>query len=169
MHRIFALVSFVKCYQPHPSMPSGNMHNIQLHTFGLARYTFMLLSGLCHGNGRPAAQIYADGHFDSPVTQGPILSFNLLDSNGKIIGYSQVPLMNKLLLRVYSYLVSFTANPLLPSGGQDGKFIQHPCAHRLFLQHGSLSGLHRHHQPADEEKPSGGRWRKPPVKGLHRL
>ncbi|XP_024153562.1 molybdenum cofactor sulfurase [Oryzias melastigma] len=75
---------------------TGNMHNIQLHTFGLARYTFMLLSGLCHGNGRPAAQIYADGHFDSPVTQGPILSFNLLDSNGKIIGYSQVDRMASL-------------------------------------------------------------------------
>lgn len=92
-HRIFALVSFVNHY-----LLSGNMHNIQLHTFGLARYTFILLSGLCHGNGRRAAQIYADGHFDSPATQGSILNFNLLDSNGRIIGYSQVPPMNKLLL-----------------------------------------------------------------------
>uniref|UniRef100_A0A3P9K1V6 Molybdenum cofactor sulfurase n=1 Tax=Oryzias latipes TaxID=8090 RepID=A0A3P9K1V6_ORYLA len=75
---------------------AGNMHNIQLHTFGLARYTFILLSGLCHGNGRPAAQIYADGHFDSPATQGSILNFNLLDSNGRIIGYSQVDRMASL-------------------------------------------------------------------------
>lgn len=66
------------------------MHNIQQHTFGLARYTYMLLSSLCHGNGSLAAQIYTEGQFESPVTQGAILNFNLLDSSGQIIGYSQV-------------------------------------------------------------------------------
>lgn len=71
-------------------LPSGGIHNIQQHTFGLARYTYMLLSSLCHGNGRPAAQIYAEGQFESPSTQGAILNFNLMDSNGQIIGYSQV-------------------------------------------------------------------------------
>lgn len=66
------------------------MHNIQQHTFGLARYTYMLLSSLCHGNGRPAAQIYTEDRFESPDTQGAILNFSLLDSGGQIIGYSQV-------------------------------------------------------------------------------
>ncbi|XP_012708492.2 molybdenum cofactor sulfurase [Fundulus heteroclitus] len=69
---------------------TGSMLHIQQHTFGLARYTYMLLSSLCHGNGRPAAQIYAEGRFESPSTQGAILNFNLLDSSGQIIGYSQV-------------------------------------------------------------------------------
>uniref|UniRef100_A0A667YV23 Molybdenum cofactor sulfurase n=1 Tax=Myripristis murdjan TaxID=586833 RepID=A0A667YV23_9TELE len=64
--------------------------NIQLHTFGLARYTYMLLSSLCHGNGRPVAQIYTKGQFESPSTQGAILNFNLMDRLGQMIGYSQV-------------------------------------------------------------------------------
>ncbi|XP_038137357.1 molybdenum cofactor sulfurase isoform X1 [Cyprinodon tularosa] len=72
---------------------TGGMHNIQQHTFGLARYTYMLLSSLCHGNGRPVARIYTEGQFESPITQGAILNFNLLDSCGQIIGYSQVDRM----------------------------------------------------------------------------
>ncbi|KAM9344702.1 molybdenum cofactor sulfurase [Symphorus nematophorus] len=75
---------------------TGGMHNIQQHTFGLARYTYMLLSSLCHGNGRPVAQIYTEGQFESPSTQGAILNFNLIDSHGQIIGYSQVDRMASL-------------------------------------------------------------------------
>uniref|UniRef100_A0A673BDG3 Molybdenum cofactor sulfurase n=1 Tax=Sphaeramia orbicularis TaxID=375764 RepID=A0A673BDG3_9TELE len=75
---------------------TGGMHNIQQHTFGLARYTYMLLSSLCHGNGQPVARIYTEGQFESPVTQGAILNFNLMDSHGKIIGYSQVDRMAAL-------------------------------------------------------------------------
>ncbi|XP_056250515.1 molybdenum cofactor sulfurase isoform X2 [Seriola aureovittata] len=75
---------------------TGGMHNIQQHTFGLARYTYMLLSSLCHGNGRPVARIYTEGQFESPGTQGAILNFNLMDSHGQIIGYSQVDRMASL-------------------------------------------------------------------------
>ncbi|XP_051233789.1 molybdenum cofactor sulfurase [Dicentrarchus labrax] len=75
---------------------TGGMHNIQQHTFGLARYTYMLLSSVCHGNGRPVAQIYTEGQFESPSTQGAVLNFNLKDSHGQIIGYSQVDRMASL-------------------------------------------------------------------------
>lgn len=75
---------------------TGGMHNIQLHTFGLARYTYMLLSSICHGNGQPVARIYTEGQFESPSTQGAILNFNLMDSHGNIIGYSQVDRMASL-------------------------------------------------------------------------
>ncbi|XP_070833976.1 molybdenum cofactor sulfurase [Chaetodon trifascialis] len=75
---------------------TGGMHNIQQHTFGLARYTYMLLSSLCHGNRRPVAQMYTEGQFESPSTQGAILNFNLMDSHGQIIGYSQVDRMASL-------------------------------------------------------------------------
>ncbi|CAN9500094.1 unnamed protein product [Ophioblennius macclurei] len=75
---------------------TGNMHNIQQHTFGLARYTYMLLSSLCHGNGKPAARMYTEGQFESSITQGAIINFNLLDANGQIIGYSQVDRMASL-------------------------------------------------------------------------
>lgn len=78
------------------------MHNIQQHTFGLARYTYMLLSSLCHGNGRPVAQIYTEGQFESPGTQGAILNFNLVDSRGQMIGYSQVRPIN----RAYFYFTT---------------------------------------------------------------
>lgn len=88
----------------------GGMHNIQEHTFGLACYTFMLLSSLCHGNRHPVAQIYTEGQFESPSTQGAIVNFNLVDSRGKIIGYSQVHLMNStdfcitiLLLQIFFF------------------------------------------------------------------
>lgn len=83
-------------------LPSGGMHNIQQHTFGMARYTYMLLSSLCHGNGRPVAQIYTEGQFESPSTQGAILNFNLMDSHGHIIGYSQVHLIS----RIYFYITT---------------------------------------------------------------
>ncbi|XP_041100886.1 molybdenum cofactor sulfurase isoform X2 [Polyodon spathula] len=66
------------------------MKNIRLHTFGLARYTYLILSTLQHANGKPVARIYSDTEFCDPSTQGAIINFNVLDSNGDIIGYSQV-------------------------------------------------------------------------------
>ncbi|MGH0135534.1 UNVERIFIED_CONTAM: hypothetical protein FKN15_023522 [Acipenser sinensis] len=66
------------------------MKNIRLHTFGLARYTYMILSTLQHANGKPVACIYSDTEFCDPSTQGAIINFNMLDNNGDIIGYSQV-------------------------------------------------------------------------------
>lgn len=82
------------------------MHNIQQHTFGLALYTYMLLSSLCHGNGQPAAQIYTEGQFESPSTQGAILNFNLMDSRGQIIGYSQVQFNKQDLFQCHSSLIT---------------------------------------------------------------
>ena len=61
-----------------------------MHTFGLARYTYMLLSCLHHNNGKPVAQIYTASEFENPSTQGPILNFNLIDCHEHTIGYSQV-------------------------------------------------------------------------------
>lgn len=136
-------------------LPSGGIHNIQQHTFGLARYTYMLLSSLCHGNGRPAAQIYAEGQFESPSTQGAILNFNLMDSSGNIIGCSQVNLTNAsfslpryCLAFVYAHAgpLQILKNPLLLTGRQDGKSVQHSCAHWLLLQHRRLSVLPGDHQ-----------------------
>lgn len=85
------------------------MHCIQQHTFGLARYTYMLLSSLCHGNRRPVAEMYTQGQFESPSTQGAILNFNLVDSHGQIIGYSKVHCPK-------DELVCHTVIILLPNG-----------------------------------------------------
>lgn len=44
---------------------------------------------------------------------------------------------------------------VLHAGRQNGKFVQHSCAHRLLLQHWSLSELSWDHKSGDEEKPAG--------------
>ncbi|XP_063046924.1 molybdenum cofactor sulfurase isoform X2 [Engraulis encrasicolus] len=71
-------------------LTGGSMVCVQQHTFGLARYTYAMLSSLLHSNGRPLARIYCDNEFQEPATQGPILNLNLLDHHGEVVGYSQV-------------------------------------------------------------------------------
>ncbi|TRY87155.1 hypothetical protein DNTS_024224 [Danionella cerebrum] len=75
---------------------TGSMLNIQHHTFGLARYTFMMLSCLRHNNGKPVAQIHGDNDFQNMAEQGPIINFSLLDDQGQTVGYSQVDKMASL-------------------------------------------------------------------------
>ncbi|XP_076830610.1 molybdenum cofactor sulfurase [Brachyhypopomus gauderio] len=72
---------------------TGGMRNVQLHTFGLARYTYMILSSLRHSNGRPVARIYCDSEFENAAEQGAVINFNLLDCHGRVVGYSQVDKM----------------------------------------------------------------------------
>ncbi|KAG5266453.1 hypothetical protein AALO_G00232270 [Alosa alosa] len=69
---------------------TGGMVEIQQHTFGLARYTYVMLSSLLHSNGRPVAHIYCANEFQDPASQGAILNFNVLDCHGRVVGYSQV-------------------------------------------------------------------------------
>lgn len=73
------------------------MGNIQQHTFTLAQYTYTALSALRYPNGSPVVRIYCDSKFSSPDVQGPVINFNVLDDNGKIIGYSQVGFLVILL------------------------------------------------------------------------
>ncbi|XP_057360103.1 molybdenum cofactor sulfurase isoform X2 [Manis pentadactyla] len=75
---------------------TGGMGNIQQHTFTLAQYTYTALSALRYPNGSPVVRIYCDSKFSSPDVQGPVINFNVLDDNGKIIGYSQVDKMASL-------------------------------------------------------------------------
>ncbi|XP_051871432.1 molybdenum cofactor sulfurase isoform X2 [Pristis pectinata] len=69
---------------------TGGMQNIMLHTFSLARYTYIMLSGMLHANERPVARIYSNNEFETPDIQGPIINFNILDENGDIVGYAKV-------------------------------------------------------------------------------
>ncbi|XP_069767934.1 molybdenum cofactor sulfurase isoform X2 [Narcine bancroftii] len=69
---------------------TGGMQNIMLHTFSLARYTYTMLSGMRHANGRPVVWIYSDNEFETPDIQGPIINFNILNENGDIVGYAKV-------------------------------------------------------------------------------
>ncbi|XP_041040822.1 molybdenum cofactor sulfurase [Carcharodon carcharias] len=69
---------------------TGGMQNIMLHTFSLARYTYIILSGMRHVNGMPVARIYSDNEFETPDSQGPIINMNVLDEKGGIVGYAKV-------------------------------------------------------------------------------
>ncbi|XP_078093152.1 molybdenum cofactor sulfurase isoform X2 [Mustelus asterias] len=69
---------------------TGGMQNIMLHTFSLARYTYIILSGMRHTNGTPVARIYSDNEFETPDAQGPIINMNVLDEKGGIVGYAKV-------------------------------------------------------------------------------
>ncbi|XP_042565485.1 molybdenum cofactor sulfurase isoform X2 [Clupea harengus] len=69
---------------------TGGMVRIQQHTFGLARYSYVMLSSLLHSNGQPVAHVYCDNEFQDPSSQGAVLNFNVLDGHGGVVGYSQV-------------------------------------------------------------------------------
>uniref|UniRef100_A0A7N6B1H1 Molybdenum cofactor sulfurase n=1 Tax=Anabas testudineus TaxID=64144 RepID=A0A7N6B1H1_ANATE len=122
---------------------TGNVHNIQQHTFGLARYTYMLLSSLCHGNRRPVAQIYSEGQFESPSTQGAILNFNLMDSHGQIIGYSQVDRMASLYnihVRTGCFCNTGACQSFLGITNHNRKYAGHVCGDSIDLVDGQPTG-----------------------------
>nr|KAF6358624.1 molybdenum cofactor sulfurase [Pipistrellus kuhlii] len=75
---------------------TGGMENVQQHTFTLARYTYTALRALRYPSGAPVVRIYCDSAFCSPEVQGPVINFNVLDAEGRVVGYSQVEKMASL-------------------------------------------------------------------------
>ncbi|XP_062591879.1 molybdenum cofactor sulfurase-like [Saccostrea cucullata] len=74
----------------------GGMGRISGHTFCIAKYFQYKLSGLCHGNGMPLAEIYTNGNFCDPNTQGGVVNFNLRRANGEYIGFAEVDKLAQL-------------------------------------------------------------------------
>lgn len=70
----------------------GAMANISRHTGYLANTLFDRLSSKRHANGVKVCKIYQDPStsYADRSTQGPIISFNLLDSRGEWVGKSEV-------------------------------------------------------------------------------
>lgn len=62
---------------------------ISKHTSVLSNYTYQQLKLLKHENGQPLCEIYSTGSYLDRKAQGPIVSFNLRDSEGAWIGYSK--------------------------------------------------------------------------------
>ncbi|EDV29543.1 uncharacterized protein TRIADDRAFT_20006, partial [Trichoplax adhaerens] len=60
------------------------------HTFSITRYTYQNMLKLCHYNCEPLCHIYGESDYSNSTHQGPVINFNLLDSKGNFIGYSQV-------------------------------------------------------------------------------
>ncbi|XP_060728352.1 molybdenum cofactor sulfurase [Tachysurus vachellii] len=125
---------------------TGSMMNIQLHTFGLAHYTYTILSCLCHSNTQPVAQIYCDSEFENTTDQGAILNFNLLDSNGQVIGYYQVDKMACLFnihLRTGCFCNTGACQAYLGISSQEVKDnlqVGHVCGDNIDLIDGRPTG-----------------------------
>ncbi|KAJ9586444.1 hypothetical protein L9F63_019908, partial [Diploptera punctata] len=69
---------------------AGNMAAIAEHTFSLARYLFKYLLTLHHSNGAPATVMYCDTDYEDIRTQGNVVTFNMLRSNGEYIGFAEI-------------------------------------------------------------------------------
>lgn len=71
----------------------GSMENISKHTNNLSVRLYQRMRNLTHANGRPLCHIYTedDGRgFGDPRKQGSTIAFNLVDSGGYYIPYSDV-------------------------------------------------------------------------------
>ncbi|EER45518.1 molybdenum cofactor sulfurase [Histoplasma capsulatum var. duboisii H88] len=70
----------------------GSMENISRHTCSLAKILYDSLAAKKHANGTVVCEMYKhkDSSFDERTAQGPIVSFNLRNSDGEWVGKSEV-------------------------------------------------------------------------------
>lgn len=54
------------------------------------RTAYKSLSELRHSNGGKVCVFYSDTHYQDSTKQGPIVNFNLLRADGRVVGYHQV-------------------------------------------------------------------------------
>ncbi|XP_011875726.1 PREDICTED: molybdenum cofactor sulfurase [Vollenhovia emeryi] len=66
------------------------MEQISRHVFSLARTLHHSLLTLHHCNGKPVVKLYSDSDYEDRDSQGGIVSFNLIRSNGEYVGYMEV-------------------------------------------------------------------------------
>ncbi|XP_012536309.2 molybdenum cofactor sulfurase 3 [Monomorium pharaonis] len=66
------------------------MDQISKHVFSLAKTLHHSLLTLHHCNGRPVVKLYADSDYEDCDSQGGIVTFNLIRSNGEYVGYMEV-------------------------------------------------------------------------------
>lgn len=66
------------------------MDKISAHVFSLAKILHRSLLTLHHRNGTPVAKLYADSDYEDRNSQGGIVTFNLIRSNGEYVGYMEV-------------------------------------------------------------------------------
>lgn len=72
----------------------GSMKNISSHTSYLTERLYQGMTGLRHGNGRPACHIYSENrNFRNPNKQGSAIAFNMLYPSGGYLSYTDVERM----------------------------------------------------------------------------
>ncbi|MCL4132072.1 UNVERIFIED_CONTAM: hypothetical protein GTU68_036892, partial [Idotea baltica] len=75
---------------------TGGMANVEEHVFNVARYLLYNLISLKHENNCRVAEVYCQAPPLSVRDHGPIVNFNVLDSLGAYVGYSQVEKVSSL-------------------------------------------------------------------------
>lgn len=66
------------------------MDQISKHVFSLAKTLHHSLLTLHHCNGKPVVKLYSDSDYEDRSSQGGIVTFNLIRSNGEYVGYMEV-------------------------------------------------------------------------------
>lgn len=66
------------------------MDQISTHVFSLAQTLHHSLLTLHHCNDKPVVKLYSDSDYEDRSTQGGIVTFNLIRSNGEYVGYMEV-------------------------------------------------------------------------------
>ncbi|XP_048728647.2 molybdenum cofactor sulfurase-like isoform X2 [Ostrea edulis] len=74
----------------------GGMERISGHTFCIAKYFHHKLSRLYHDSGVALAEIYSNGDFREPSSQGGVVNFNIRRANGNYIGFAEVDKLSQL-------------------------------------------------------------------------
>lgn len=100
-HNIIALGIALRVHQ----RMYGTMDNVSRHTSHLTKLLYHQLSSLSHANGITLCHIHRDptkSEYGDSKTQGPIIAFNIRDSNADWIGkshFEQLALINQIQLR----------------------------------------------------------------------
>nr|CAB3263892.1 molybdenum cofactor sulfurase-like [Phallusia mammillata] len=68
----------------------GPIASVQEHTFALTQRLYRGFQEMRHANGQPVFKIYSHSNFDSRVTQGPIVTFNVTRDDGSYVGFNHV-------------------------------------------------------------------------------
>ncbi|EGI67560.1 Molybdenum cofactor sulfurase 3 [Acromyrmex echinatior] len=66
------------------------MDQISKHVFSLAKTLHHSLLTLHHCNGKPVVKLYCDSDYEDRSSQGGIVAFNVMRSNGEYVGYMEV-------------------------------------------------------------------------------
>ncbi|KAI1932208.1 hypothetical protein LOZ58_003388 [Ophidiomyces ophidiicola] len=70
----------------------GSMQNVSYHTAHLAKSLYSRLTSMRHFNGAKVCEVYkaSQSTYGDPVTQGPVIAFNMKNSRGVWVGKSEV-------------------------------------------------------------------------------
>ena len=125
-----------------------SMRGIASHTFSLTEYTHARLSSLRHYNGAQLCELYSSCPLLAE-TQGAILSFNVMRSDGRYVGYTTLLILansNSIYLRVGSFCnVGACQKYLKLSDELMLRFLEagHTCGDKIDLVNGVPTGAVR--------------------------